>query len=224
MAGIHKAVRQVRRHIKALTSDSLTRYFAFLGFTVVEFEDESDEIVRSCGLADYAKGKNAFLHSTPMANIVFIRVGLSDNEAVFLLLHEAGHILLGHKIGGVSQDDEIEASRFALSCIRRYRLCERKGKIILICLTILLAAAVAFVPHWNNRGGTSSSRAEIVSWFAAATGQGALRQAEKVYITANGDKYHSIDCQYIRGKDNLIELSLEEALSAGKTPCKVCIK
>lgn len=45
-----------------------------------------------------------------------------------------------------------------------------------------------------------------------------------VYITANGTKYHVSGCYYIEGKQNLIELSVESAKSAGYEPCKHCIK
>lgn len=44
------------------------------------------------------------------------------------------------------------------------------------------------------------------------------------FITAAGSKYHKDGCQYIKGKDNLIEISASELDGLGYEPCKVCIK
>lgn len=46
---------------------------------------------------------------------------------------------------------------------------------------------------------------------------------QKVYIAPTGTKYHIADCRHIRGS-NVVELSIEEATSLGKEPCKTCIK
>ena len=43
-----------------------------------------------------------------------------------------------------------------------------------------------------------------------------------VYVAPNGDKYHTASCQYVHDKENLTEMTLEQAESQGKIPCKVC--
>lgn len=43
-----------------------------------------------------------------------------------------------------------------------------------------------------------------------------------VYVTAKGKKYHKPDCYHIAGKNNTLELTIEEAEQAGYEPCKDC--
>ncbi len=50
-----------------------------------------------------------------------------------------------------------------------------------------------------------------------------IPSSETVYITPHfGTKYHKAECYHISGKDNLIELSIEQAEQAGYEPCKDC--
>lgn len=44
----------------------------------------------------------------------------------------------------------------------------------------------------------------------------------KVYITPSGKKYHLADCQYLKGKDNLQEMTIDEAIKENFSPCNVC--
>lgn len=45
-------------------------------------------------------------------------------------------------------------------------------------------------------------------------------QAQTVYRTRTGERYHRADCQHVKGK--AIPLTLAEAKERGLTPCKVC--
>lgn len=44
----------------------------------------------------------------------------------------------------------------------------------------------------------------------------------KVYVTPSGEKYHLADCQYLKGKENLKELTINEAIQENLSPCHVC--
>lgn len=44
-----------------------------------------------------------------------------------------------------------------------------------------------------------------------------------VYVTKEGDRYHLPGCYHIRGKENLIEMTVEQAEAAGYEPCKDCV-
>lgn len=48
--------------------------------------------------------------------------------------------------------------------------------------------------------------------------------SKTVYVTRTGEKYHVEGCQYIEGKDDLRDMSAEEAEQAGYEPCSVCIR
>ena len=45
---------------------------------------------------------------------------------------------------------------------------------------------------------------------------------EFVYITSSGNKYHKADCAHLKGKTNVNEINISEALSHGYMPCKSC--
>jgi len=46
-------------------------------------------------------------------------------------------------------------------------------------------------------------------------------QAQTVYVTSAGDKYHKKDCQYAKSGD-IKSMSMDEAKGKGLTPCSVC--
>lgn len=43
------------------------------------------------------------------------------------------------------------------------------------------------------------------------------------YITSTGNKYHDKDCGYVKGKDNIERLTIEQYESSEYTPCEKCI-
>ena len=45
---------------------------------------------------------------------------------------------------------------------------------------------------------------------------------DTVYCTASGGSYHYAGCSYIEGKNNLKEMTIREAESAGLEPCSKC--
>lgn len=59
----------------------------------------------------------------------------------------------------------------------------------------------------------------------AATPEQTQNQSITVYKAATGQVYHSSpDCRYIRGKDNVLEITIEEAEKTGLRPCSNCYK
>lgn len=47
-------------------------------------------------------------------------------------------------------------------------------------------------------------------------------KAKTVYATESGERYHEQDCQYVEGKENLREMTLEEAEEMNLLPCEGC--
>ncbi len=43
------------------------------------------------------------------------------------------------------------------------------------------------------------------------------------YITSTGNKYHDKDCGYVKGKDNIEQLTIEQYESGEYEPCGVCL-
>ena len=46
---------------------------------------------------------------------------------------------------------------------------------------------------------------------------------EFYYVTENGAKYHTSDCDIIKNRENLYEISANTALYGGYTPCRKCV-
>ena len=51
-----------------------------------------------------------------------------------------------------------------------------------------------------------------------------VSDTEKVFCTASGGSYHRAGCSYIEGKNNLEEMTVHEAESAGLEPCSKCFQ
>lgn len=49
----------------------------------------------------------------------------------------------------------------------------------------------------------------------------AIESPYKVYVTANGEKYHKSGCRYIKDKD-VTAYTIEKAESKGYSSCKIC--
>ncbi len=58
----------------------------------------------------------------------------------------------------------------------------------------------------------------------AEPGTGAAVGGEIVYRTASGGSYHRADCSYIRDRENVTALTVNEAEDEGLTPCGFCME
>lgn len=94
----------------------------------------------------------------------------------------------------------------------------RKYKIMVAAFLAIAAVAIAFpfnvYPKRENTSVTSVSTVSTVT--EAEDGE------NTVYVTVSGEKYHKKGCYHIKNKDNLVELSIEDAEAAGYEPCKDC--
>ena len=77
---------------------------------------------------------------------------------------------------------------------------------------------------WAIFSSQSDNNIPVANNGSVASVTAPLPSAETVYVTRTGEKYHVEGCQYIEGKDDLREMSAEEAEQAGYEPCSVCIR
>ncbi|MDP4134046.1 MAG: hypothetical protein Q8882_08555, partial [Bacillota bacterium] len=50
------------------------------------------------------------------------------------------------------------------------------------------------------------------------------KSMQKMYVvTQAGEKYHTSDCRFVKGKDNLRYFTLDELIGMGYEPCSECI-
>ena len=94
-----------------------------------------------------------------------------------------------------------------------------------VMLSILLVTYVSNNNDDKNNTISISTPVPISTDYVASISDNvdnAAIDSEIVVVTKTGDKYHLPDCQHVREKDNVIEMTKQEAIEKGYEPCKVC--
>lgn len=188
------------------------------GYKIIFFNtpDGDMELIR-CNKKEEAEPNQAFTHCST-ANIIFINNNVSSEDKLYLLLHEIGHILLGHVGDGKLHTRnkiliDMEADAFAcevLNPTKKYAA----WHLISACLIIIIMLAGYFV-IWESIHSDMPVNTNIN--FATDS---PVNMNELVYVTPSGNKYHREDCRYTKDKE-CIALTREEA-QQNYTPCSVC--
>lgn len=120
MNNIQKAAKKYFKEIKKVDLPNIINHLKKIGYTVVFYNTPTgDEIMRVYGLEDKKQNRDAFTCcGTNIAKVIFVDNNLHNLDKVYLLLHEIGHILLGHIGNGQiaymdKQGIEMEANAFA---------------------------------------------------------------------------------------------------------------
>lgn len=95
-----------------------------------------------------------------------------------------------------------------ISDVYAYRYSTKYLLIKALCFIILSVLIMYFLFNDDNDNDNSFNTSNDVS-------------SVQVYVTEEGEKYHTKTCRYIEDKDTR-EMSLNEAKSEGYTPCSVC--
>jgi hypothetical protein len=83
------------------------------------------------------------------------------------------------------------------------------------------SSLVASEPSEREESKQTSSSPPETSKNKEKTETSVLKQSDRVYVTPSGSRYHvSATC----GGKNATDVSLQEAVDQGKTPCKRCCK
>lgn len=199
---------------KRLTFVNVENILQSLGYSVVLFNTYSGDMeLERYELAD-KKGKlKAFTYSQT-AHIVFLDANLHADDKLYLLLHELGHIVLGHVGDGklVTRNKiliDIEADNFAYSILNN-----RRNWLYVILFVFILYSVIITAGFLNTR----TAPAEVVTQVEPP--QATTQNIDTVYVTPTGKKYHKQNCMYVKGK-NLTELTRTQAENI-YTPCSVC--
>lgn len=95
---------------------------------------------------------------------------------------------------------------------------------IIVVMMVSIGCLFAFKPR-KTENFPPTDTSQIVS-TATPTPSPATQEpetnAQTVYITPSGGKYHVAGCRHIRGSET-VEMTVEEAVELGKEPCKDCI-
>ena len=215
---IRAAQKFINRTLKGKTdTTSITAYLQSIGYTVSLYEaKDEDNLIEKYELDSRAKIVHAFTVEEGNVKFVYVNNALSPENKRYAILHETGHIVLGHLISDdlIVNDRlrEMEAEAFAYMVLNPPKQ-NRTLLALLILLIVLLVANLLPVPASVQ---TSSLNNSYTAEMSAITDN----QIEYVYITPSGKKYHRENCFYTKGKECTM-LSKKEARK-NYEPCLVC--
>lgn len=194
-----------------VTIDAVTRYLQSIGYTVVFYQQGVDnDYLLINNLADYSNTVPAFTFCGNGNKYVFVDSSQSADDRLCSLLHEAGHILLGHvdkqSVTYNTRRAEMQAEAFAYAVLQ-----PSSNKVIEIGIVIILAIVMFCAPFAVYH---VTHNVTVVSDNADTTDN------DIVYVTATGTKYHRKNCIYTKDKD-CTAVARSEAEQSYK-PCAVC--
>ena len=215
-----KFIKKYKITEKTLTSERIKEVLSSLGFKLYAHNkyglssQSVQPLLENLDLAEYSSGKNAFAYISSTNRLVFYHRQLSEEELLYVLLHETGHIVCEHSVRNniLAYNDltaEREANEFAFY-VYKYAASRTAKKITLLCAAVFLTIGLLFA--FPN---IKVPAPETQKTYAGI-------ENKEVYITKSGKSYHNSWCDYISGKNNLIKLTVSEADAAGYLPCSFC--
>ena len=134
---------------------------------------------------------------------------LSEEESVYVVLHEQGHILCRHfsegSVMGRDVVQEYEANEFVhyvLEPTVGMKIAVHRKPIILSLSVIIIAVVIIVLIGAIN---------QQKSYYG------------EYYITETGHKYHQADCIFVKDKTNVRRLTEEEFESGEFDACEICL-
>ena len=191
MNKINKQSKKLFKSLKGkIDTPSLVKYLETIGYSVVFFNTEDgDELLNAYDLNP--KNAKAFTYCGA-TKIVFVDSNLHTSDKIYSLLHECGHILLGH-IGKNSiellnkRSTENEAEAFCYAVLNYNRTANIQS-VSLFVVTFLLVLSVMFSVHTNIDIPEEIPAVKNIT----------VSEHETVYITPTGSKYHLKSCPSIK--------------------------
>lgn len=217
---IKKVVNQFikQHHITTVSYLTLKEVVKNIGFTVIEFNNifndkDIETVIQNLGLDETVLHSRGFTYTDNNYRLIFINEDLSDEEKLYVISHELGHIVCNHystsPIIGRDVKEEHEANEFSHyllknNFLRNFKIAISEHKRMAIVL-----ASVLFV---------------ILGLVVA----GLVINKEKsyygdFYITTTGDKYHQADCIHVKNNNNIERLTKEQFESEEYKPCGTCL-
>lgn len=221
-----KVAKKYRRNFirKQVNVENVISYLSRIGYSVFFYSDtKGRHLLMEHNLEEHSEKVYALTYSTRNDKLVFVSDKISQEEKLHALLHETGHILLGHleKRDSVQDDQmaEIQADAFV-----QYVLFPPKVPVMsyvslaVICFAVS-GALYAYMGAQPTEPANNTQKTEITD-TAATQAPTQSPSADLVYITKTGTRYHRADCMYTKDKD-CISITREEA-EKRYTPCSIC--
>lgn len=184
-----------------------------------------------------SRTEKAITVNSGTSRIVFIKGNLSEDDKIQCLLHECGHIVLGHvdiPIREINREKaQREAERFSyivLSNIKKHSTTTHRIPIYLL-IVVMCLQSVLIIFNFRRKYSTDNSEGLAQEVFATSAEYDVFNTitndvspydiGDMLYVTAHGKKYHKPNCRYVKGKAGVKALTKEEAIKE-YTPCLVC--
>lgn len=205
-------------NLQNVTLENLRSAIQKQGYTIIGynniFNDENvAALINALGLEDFCERAKGFTYADTKRRLVFLHEDLSYGEKLMVLAHEEGHIYCNHltsiPILGRDVVEEHEANEFAHYLLHqgwRQRIylfiqAHRSGAITAaIVIVLVLSVFLVYCDVGNEQ-----------------------RYYGDFYITSTGSKYHQKDCIFIKHKDNVERLTVEQFETGEYKPCDICL-
>ncbi len=208
----------IEYNLNEVTLEDLCRIIKLQGYTIIEynhiFNDENvTTLIEALGIEEAIDKSKGFTFADKQRRLVFLHEDLSDDEKRLVLAHEEGHIYCGHlssyPVIGKDVVEEYEANEFthyilsngigrkALNTIKSHR------KVVSIVVALLIVSAIG------------------LTVFNAI--QKEHHYYGEYYLTSAGNKYHEEKCIFVKGKNNIRRMTIEELENGEYEPCDMCL-
>lgn len=217
---IKKTVNQFIKqyHINTVNYSTLKEVVKNIGFTIIEFNNifndkDVETVIQNLELCDTVLRSRGFTYADNNYRLLFINEDLSDDEKLYVISHELGHIVCEHysasPIIGRDIKEEHEANEFShyllkQNSLRNLKLTITKHKKIVATVAISLVAIL------------------VIIVTVIAINQEQLYYGN-CYITSTGNKYHKKDCIFVKDKTTVKRLTKEEYDVGKYEACDMCL-
>jgi len=198
-------------------------------FTIIEYKkyansDSVSELIKKLRVEKEVEQNDSFLYLTSNLRFLFINADVPLDDKCALLRHELGHINDPNFKNGDANYSKIKREEFAneFSFYIKHpgigfklKLFIMKKWKLLIGIMVLIACVLGLSFMINSL---------IITRTKSVTGDISNPQISdnKYCVTSSGKKYHQKYCIIIKYKNNLTEMTLNEAVNAGYKPCLIC--
>lgn len=189
--------------------------------------NEAVDIIEQYKLQEMVEKNDSFTANIGSKTIILYDDKISQLDFPYVLAHEIGHIVLGH----FDMTDDIYTKERDCNCFANELLGYIPNhKIGIFCgIGVIIAVIVSgtIILFNKNYGNTQNSPLDTslnitISIDENVLSEHIITEMTPVYITQYGEKFHLEDCKYIKDKDNLIKVSIAEAVKAGYEHCEIC--
>ncbi len=198
-------------------------------FTIINYKKTSNseyiaELIEKLRIEKEVEHNDSFLYLTKNLKILFINANVSVEDKCALLRHELGHISDPNFKNDDSNYSKIKREEFANEfafCIKNPGIGFKLKLFIikkwkLIFSMFALAAFILGLYFMINFLIIKQTKSVTTDISTSTTSDSTY------YVTSSGKKYHKKHCIIIKYKNNLTEVTLNEAINARYKPCLIC--